>query len=528
MPRVPRLAIAFVVAAAVTGFGWLAVLPPWEGFDETAHYAYIQELADTGRLPIFGKSRISRDVDDYRAVLPSSYSTAPPFERNAGITYARFFEAPVSPEARAALAAPREFAPGAEPNWATQHPPLYYVLLAPLYSATRDWRWPDQLLAMRALSYVFAIAGLAWGVLAAREYAGDSGNGTFVAAVAAWPFFVPMFFSDMARLGNDSLCLAIAGLMWWQLVRIAKRPDPGDAPFVRTGALLGLGLLTKAFFIPLTVGVAIHLALARRWRGLAIALAIALVVGGPWYVYKYLAFGSATGADEHLLLASRGGLLANLPGQFSIAQLVRGVSGAVASFVWAGTWSLARAPEVFLLPMLLLMALPLATYLLGLPRIRPGDVRWAPFFLVGLVVAGLVHHVLVRIALSGEGRGTPGWYLHLLAGPLGFAFAIGLARIGRYAAARWMLALLAAYAVAYFAVVSWLQVAMYAGCAAKTGDNRLYAFPGGADCLRDAGTLFDRLAVIAHPGLAWPLLFGGIAAGAVLLVRLFRMLPRSP
>jgi hypothetical protein len=139
-----------------------------------------------------------------------------------------------------------------------------------------------------------------------------------------------------------------------------------------------------------------------------------------------------------------------------------------------------------------------------------------------------VHHVLVRIALSGEGRGTPGWYLHLLAGPLGFAFALGLLRLAHRRAIRWALAALAAYTLVYFAIVAWLQIVLYAGCAAKTGESRLYAFPHGAGCLADAGTLFERLAVIVHPALGVPLVFGGLAAAAILLVVLFRSLARAP
>ena len=35
-----------LLAVLLAGLGWLALLPPWEGFDEAAHYSYIQQIAD--------------------------------------------------------------------------------------------------------------------------------------------------------------------------------------------------------------------------------------------------------------------------------------------------------------------------------------------------------------------------------------------------------------------------------------------------------------------------------------------------
>ena len=41
------------------GVAHVAMLPPWEGFDETAHYSYLQQLADRGELPRLGTARMS-------------------------------------------------------------------------------------------------------------------------------------------------------------------------------------------------------------------------------------------------------------------------------------------------------------------------------------------------------------------------------------------------------------------------------------------------------------------------------------
>jgi len=518
-----RLALTFVVAALATGIGWLALLPPWEGFDETAHFSSVQQMADIGTLPIFGKSFMSRDVVGYRQHLPMPYSSTPPFEENGGITYQRFFAAPVTDEAKLALEYPRGFVPSDQPNWQSQHPPLYYAIMAPVYLVSAEWGWPTQLLLMRMISWLIAMAGFVVGLVGIYGYWPGRSREDACAVAAAWPFLVPMFFPEMARLGNDSLCLLLAGAVWYLLMRLAangaRRRDG-----ILLGVLLGLGLITKAFFLPIAAGVVAYLVLRRNFGIAGIALLLAALVGGPWYVYKYLAFGVVTGAYEEIVLAEQGGLLGGLAAQFSTGSLVHGLAGIVATLCRPATWSLAKLPEVFLLPLVALLLLPFCAYAFGLLRTRSEDIRWAPALIAGAVVAGLVHHVLVRIALSGIGSGTPGWYLHMLAGPLGFAYAVGVLRIAHRRFVRRILPLLGTYTVGYFAVVSWIQLLMYSGCVAKGGTVKYYALPTDPSCTSDVPELFRRLSLIAEPGIGLFSLVVGIGLGGFALASLWTRL----
>ena len=69
------------------GFSHIAFLPPWEGFDETAHFSYIQQIADTGSLPEPNRAKLSKNVEEYQSYLPMPYASIPPFEDNGGFTY---------------------------------------------------------------------------------------------------------------------------------------------------------------------------------------------------------------------------------------------------------------------------------------------------------------------------------------------------------------------------------------------------------------------------------------------------------
>ena len=143
MAAMPRATVALLLTASLLlGIAHIALLPPWEGFDETMHYAYIQQVATTVQWTRRGDT-ISKDIDDYLNVAPTTENV--PVEW----TYYGFFTADPDVVARGRQmvhgppAVPRSFAPGRLGNSAAQHPPLYYYLLAPAY-----------LLSMQALTTV--------------------------------------------------------------------------------------------------------------------------------------------------------------------------------------------------------------------------------------------------------------------------------------------------------------------------------------------------------------------------------------
>jgi hypothetical protein len=531
-----------LLAVLLTGVGWVALLPPWEGFDEGTHYSYIQQIADTGAFPRHGEGRVSTDVERYAAVAP--------YAAGARTPYHEFFRHPDFAAARDLLRAPpaepRRFAEGAGANYQAQHPPLYYALLAPLYAATRDWSWVSQLFLLRTVSWLLAFGGLAIGVRATLRHLpeiGDAAAGGAARAarvMAAWPFLFPMFFPEMARLGNDSLCLLLAGTAWALLLRGIR---DGDRPrdYAGLGIVLGLGLLTKAFFVGIAAGAALFVALRLfgQWRagapaprlrrlalGLAAVAALPWALGGAWYLYQLLAHGAVTGSLEQIMIKAYGGLVAGLADTFTPALFLRGIATVFGTFMWGGSGSLARLPEIFHAPLLLLEFLVFGTYLWLLLRARAGDLAWAPLLLAGPVFAGLCYHVLMRIVLSGHGvgtLGTPGWYLHIVAVPLAFAAALALRRLLDHRAGRPLVLALAAYTYAYFLVATLFQLLFYSGCVLKDPASKHFAFPAGPAC--DAGTVLERLAFLGLPWLGLPLLALGFALGGY---GLWRGLARNP
>lgn len=487
-----------LLAVALAGLAHLAFLPPFEGFDETSHFSYIQELADAGTVPRFGIDKMSSDVDSYPG--PHPYASRPPFDNVGGLTYRSFFNGSTLPSLTPQNGL--SYRPGHSVNPEAQHPPLYYLLMAPFYLMAKGWSWPALLLLLRAVSWTIAFAGFVIGCRATQQsLMALKVSPNLCLLAAAWPFLFPQFFPEMARLGNDSLCLLFMGIGWWLMLRILA--DRRISTTLLLGLVLGLGMLTKAFFVPILVGCVALLWFhelrerdGRQLRNAVILLVSACVIGGGWYLYRYLTVGSFITANDIMAAQANGPILGQILNTVGIGGVLRGFGQLIVSFAWAGTWSYGRFSPLFTLPVILLAAIPLVCWLIKL-RWAPTPVI-APLFIVTPMVLGLCYYMLTQIVRGGAGAGTPGWYLHIMAGPLSLALIKGW----RYRA---ILAVLAVYALIYHAVLWAMQLSLFSGCAFKAGDIKYTQFDF-AHCF----ILPDRLAVLGEP------LLGAIALAAAL------------
>jgi hypothetical protein len=495
-----------LVAVFLIGLAALTLQPPWEGADETAHWSYIQELADLGHAPRRDVDRLSADIAHYPG--PHPYGDTEPFEETGFPTYRSFREAPVA----IGVIAPTRYQPSDAVNWEAQHPPLYYQLMVPVYRALHALPFRDHLEGLRFVSWLMAFGGLALGALATLYLAPDWAKPS-APLMAAWPLMAPQFFLALARLGNDSLCLLLDGLVWLLVLRLTSRIDRPIGRLlpeaVLMGVALGLGLLTKAFFLPISLGAAAYLAFL-AWRNATpvkavlgfTVLGVALAIGGGWYMAQYGVSHDLTGGGDFVALRRSGGLAAGLAAHADPAALARGFAAMAATLVWTGSWSLAKPPEILILGPLLLILIPLATWVSQLRRLPP--LAWSPLFLIGPLFLSLCYHVVAYLALTGAGASTPGYYLHILAAPMAFAVSLGW-RKGIVLPALWLY-------TAVFTVAMWgLEASMFGGCAAKLKVDPHFSFKG-ATCLIDV----KQLAVLGHPAIAAAAL--GVAAVLVLAV----------
>ncbi len=116
------------------------------------------------------------------------------------------------------------------------------------------------------------------------------------------------------------------------------------------------------------------------------------------------------------------------------------------------------------------------------------------------------YHVLMRIALTGEGRGTGGHYVHFLAAALGVALGLAVGTWWGSGGFRKIVVGLTMYAVVLGVAVSWAQVMLFSGWLFKAGANKFYQAPVALSPFFGLPDALTRLTVLAYPALgmgAW-------------------------
>lgn len=498
----PRLLLCYFLGLIAFGIAHIALLPPFEGFDENAHYDRIREIAAVGSVTPYGESFLSTQMEDYQG--PKNYGGGkPPFAPE--ISYPSFAADKV--QQAAFTAQYREgnpfsvpFTAGSKLNWQAQHPPLYYLLMAPLLKLTEPLGFLSQLFWMRVFSYGLAVAGVALTFLALRAAPSAEMRQAGYTGMVLYPIMLPMFFPEFARLGNDSLCLLLSAAAFYCFLRMLYQPRRRWA--VGLGVALGIGCLTKAFFLPIIGAVAVFL-LIRLWQaedgtekrqllrhGLWAGV-VAALIGGGWYAYQHLIHGQMSGTQDAIELAKQGGIRFALAG-FDGMKSAYAVVVSVTTWIWAGSWSLTRIHPLFYLPLLAMLGWLGRHYAIALCHHKLREPLWLPLWLYGFFAAGMLWHILISVPLKGHGN-TPGWYLHILFPWVVIALGTAAARI-RSRFWTWLVG----YGVLFHLGVLWAQVSLFAGCAVK-GDDKYYHFPNNAFCLDRIGAVFTDIGVLGYP-----------------------------
>ena len=242
------LVALYLLLAAM--YAWFT--PAWQNPDEPAHYNYIRQLAESGSLPV---------------LQPGDYDQ--PFLAEI---VARNFPPQLSIDGL---------------RYEGHQPPLYYLLLAPVYRASNG-----SLLALRLGSALLGALLVLCAGLAAWEY--FQPNLPLALAAAAFVAFIPQHVAMLASVNNDALAELWMMLGFWLLLRSAATPNTRDYRLL--SLVLGLAFITKATVYVLLLPVL--LALWLDWRAgrstpaASIAkLLPALLLGSLWWARNAAVYG---------------------------------------------------------------------------------------------------------------------------------------------------------------------------------------------------------------------------------------------
>jgi 4-amino-4-deoxy-L-arabinose transferase-like glycosyltransferase len=272
-----------VAIACLNSAAWSIVIPPFQLSDEPDHFAYVQQLAESGRLPDESASHAYSPEEELamQALHVDEVEYAPEVRPIASRAEQLVLERDLSSSS-----------PLTEPlsaGVASTEPPLYYALETIPYALASHGTLLDRLELMRLFSALWAGLTVLFTFLFVRELLPADPLAQIAAALAV--ALTPMLAQFSGAVNPDAMLFAISAGTFYAVSRAFRRGLTQRMAAV-IGASMAIGLLTKLNYIGLVPGVVLALAiLARRaaqiskraaYRALALALGIA---ASPVFVY---------------------------------------------------------------------------------------------------------------------------------------------------------------------------------------------------------------------------------------------------
>jgi Predicted membrane protein (DUF2142) len=428
--RVPLAALACALVACLNAVCWSIITPPFQVPDEPSHFAYVQLLAEDGRLPKSTLADGSPEMERAIQVLKSSEISFLPQSRSLS-------DVAQQRELERGLAAPlsRQGAGGA--GSASSEPPLYYGLQVLPYTLGSGGSLLVRLELMRLLSAVMAAITALFAYLFVREALPGVRWAWTVGGLAVALFPLLGFISG--GVNPDALLFVICTMLYYCLARAFRR---GLTPrlAILIGVLTAIGFLTKLNFIGFAPGVVLGLALlsvrAARgrapgtqhgahaiYRALAIALAIAVSPALLYTLVNLLSRHPVLGFASETLHDTRGSLLHEIsyiwqfylprlpgmpgyfPGIFTTRQLW--FNGLIGLYGWADTLFPGWVYDISLVPGALLAALCIRELIRRRKALRE---RIPELAIYGLSAVGVVALVAAQSYLSDAlDKSEPFW-----------------------------------------------------------------------------------------------------------------------
>ena len=318
----PRRAVALRGWPSVQRFFWLLLalyvvkqcifvfaFRPFSGHDEVAHFSYLQTVATEWRVPVLP------ELDEWRAAVRQGDGPAVdgfPDELYPYCDYALYWHCePDKPQW--ALNPPRmvtylgDYYPTGY-QYGANHPPLYYVVMTPLY-------WASDGLSPVAQHYLLRLAAIPFGMLTVAFAYGMSrvlfpADAFLAVTVPAVVAFQPQISYEAAMVNNDIVSIALYSAILFLMILGIRDRFPYRVCLL-LGTSLGLGLLTKSNSLSAIPLIALAVLLSVGWRQVrawlvrgSLILLPAAVLAAPWYLFLYRTYGNLDGLDQIAALQS--------------------------------------------------------------------------------------------------------------------------------------------------------------------------------------------------------------------------------
>jgi hypothetical protein len=450
--RVPQAAWICALIACLNAVVWSLITPPFQLPDEPAHYAYVQQLAETRSLPTSGNSEFSEEefvaLRDLRQNLVRWH---PEIHEISNMAQQQRLEQDL------AMPLGRTGAGGA--GVAATEPPVYYALETIPYALGSSGSLLDRLELMRLLSALMAGVTALFCYLFVREAVPGVRWAWTVGGLSVALFPLLGFMSG--ALNPDAMLYAVCAALFYALARAFRRGLTLRLA-IAIGLLGALGTLTKLNFLALLPGLILGLIVlgvraargskADGYRALAVALVLALAPIGLYVVINLFSNRAGLGvvtSGLHLTTGHGGsfgselsyiwqfyfprlpGMATDFPGLSPIHQIW--FDRSVGLYGWLDTEFPVWVQNLALIPAALLLILGIRALVTLRATLRRRLLELAVYAVMSLGVLALVgSDSYLKFPTQAGTYGEPRYLLPML--PL---IGAGLALSARGAGRRW-------------------------------------------------------------------------------------------
>jgi 4-amino-4-deoxy-L-arabinose transferase-like glycosyltransferase len=324
----------------VRGTFYSVLIPIWEGFDEYSHFDFLEYLSNGNGLPE-PEHHISAEISQSLKLAPAPFTLS----YLSLTTHDEFWQLPSEERSRRAVAMNEipqylQQQPGKEPMLESKQPPLYYWTATAALWIFRHSNLIERVFLARLFSVLVASSIVFLSFLAARLFFGDEQIALQVAALIT---ALPQLFISVARVSNEPMAIVLFSILTYFLIRAARG---SSLAILGAEFTLGLGLLTKAYFVAAipAVAVAVLFALGRAKRHERVRLFTQIGVTGlvsvalvAWWYWRSLSSGTGPIWEDAAPVtgAAGTGVLQSL----LTMQWYRAIDFTLYSHVWLGGWS---------------------------------------------------------------------------------------------------------------------------------------------------------------------------------------------
>lgn len=304
-------------AVIIKGLIWAFVIPPFQTPDEPVHFAYVQYMGETGKIPLVGKFPNGISIEE-NSFLNAVQENAIAFHSNVRYKnpkneYKSLLDTHFSNQQR--------ISSGSTP--ASGYPPLYYWLGSLVYRILQPYKIIVQFYGVRVLSVIIGsfVSGAAYYI--GRKISPDN---LFVGvSLAILTSFQPMFSMISSSINNDVLLDSAASICFaWIVKLITEKNVPSKKTLIFGGFIIGIGMLAKAemLYVCAVAFTTLGVLLSRRHgfniavKSLVLLAITVIVIYGWWAVFSFLHYHSILGDMGFQPQGSHGSIITYIRANF--------------------------------------------------------------------------------------------------------------------------------------------------------------------------------------------------------------------